>query len=155
METIAKGQDGQDIRELVLLIDVIVLVFMLPPRLKPSFRKFEQQEVCVEVRASCTSPVLLCRWQVLQSSSLTCAAPKTPLAIMPRLDDDTRQALLHDAEEARTRVRRFWDGFTDFALRDNVLEVAVGLMFVPVFSPLGNHNTSCPRRPNGLTCNAS
>ena len=50
---------------------------------------------------------------------------------MPRLDDtldDTREALIHAEEETEVRVRRFWDGFTDFALRDNILEVAVGLM---------------------------
>ena len=47
---------------------------------------------------------------------------------MPRLDE-SRQTLLDAEEGAKARVRRFWDGFTDFALRDNVLEVAVGLMF--------------------------
>lgn len=45
---------------------------------------------------------------------------------MPRLemDDTRRQHLLR----AQTRARRFLHGFADFALQDNVLEVAVGLM---------------------------
>ena len=46
---------------------------------------------------------------------------------MPRLDD-TQESLLHAEEQAEVRVRRFWDGFTDFALQDNILQVAVGLM---------------------------
>jgi large conductance mechanosensitive channel len=44
---------------------------------------------------------------------------------MPRLDD-SRESLLHDAQQ---HVKRAWDGFCDFALRDNVLEVALGLMY--------------------------
>lgn len=31
---------------------------------------------------------------------------------------------------ARDRFKEVWDGFWDFALRDNVLEVAIGLMYV-------------------------
>ena len=35
------------------------------------------------------------------------------------------------------RASRFWTGFSDFALQDNVLEVAVGLMyFSPTPSPI-------------------
>ena len=49
---------------------------------------------------------------------------------MPRLDE-SGEALLHAGEDAGKRVRKAWDGFVDFALRDNVLEVAVGLMSVP------------------------
>jgi hypothetical protein len=33
-----------------------------------------------------------------------------------------------DFDDLRTSVYNFWESFTDFALRDNVLEVAVGLM---------------------------
>jgi hypothetical protein len=33
-----------------------------------------------------------------------------------------------DFDDLRASVYNFWDGFLDFALRDNVLEVAVGLM---------------------------
>ena len=50
---------------------------------------------------------------------------------MPRLDD-SREALLHAGQGIQKRAKRAWDGFSDFALRDNVLEVAVGLMYNPV-----------------------
>jgi hypothetical protein len=37
---------------------------------------------------------------------------------------------LHDAERGvRASTSRAWDSFSNFALRDNVLEVAVGLMY--------------------------
>jgi large conductance mechanosensitive channel len=46
--------------------------------------------------------------------------------------DDTRRALLQDAESdvghVRRTVKSVWSGFIDFALRDNVLEVATGLV---------------------------
>lgn len=42
--------------------------------------------------------------------------------------DGSREALLHAGEDVRRRVTRFWDNFSDFAVRDNVLEVATGLM---------------------------
>ena len=49
---------------------------------------------------------------------------------MPRLDENTERQL-HDIEHgARSRTRKAWDSFSNFALRDNVLEVAVGLMYV-------------------------
>jgi large conductance mechanosensitive channel len=48
---------------------------------------------------------------------------------MPRLDDNTQQTL-RDAEQGiRRRTAGVWDSFSNFALRDNVLEVAVGLMY--------------------------
>ena len=48
---------------------------------------------------------------------------------MPQLEmDDTRQHLLQAGQRAKTRASRFWSGLADFALQDNVLEVAVGLM---------------------------
>lgn len=48
---------------------------------------------------------------------------------MPQLDDNTQQ-YLRDAEQGvRHRTTRAWDSFTNFALRDNVLEIAVGLMY--------------------------
>lgn len=53
---------------------------------------------------------------------------------MPRLDEQT-SSLLYGAER---HVRRVWNGFVDFALRENVLEVALGLMYC-----LGN-SPSCP-----------
>lgn len=46
---------------------------------------------------------------------------------MPRLDEG-HDALLNAGEGTKKRVRRAWNGFSDFALQDNVLEVAVGLM---------------------------
>jgi large conductance mechanosensitive channel len=46
---------------------------------------------------------------------------------MPQLDDNT-EALLRTGQNAKSRVGQAWDGFANFALRDNVLEVAVGLM---------------------------
>jgi large conductance mechanosensitive channel len=49
---------------------------------------------------------------------------------MPRLDENT-QEYLHDAERGvRRGTTRAWDSFSNFALRDNVLEVAVGLMYM-------------------------
>jgi len=48
---------------------------------------------------------------------------------MPRLDENTQQ-YLRDAEQGvRARTAFAWGSFTNFALRDNVLEVAVGLMY--------------------------
>lgn len=31
-------------------------------------------------------------------------------------------------EQAQKGVKRFWDGFSEFALSENVLQVAIGLM---------------------------
>ncbi len=42
--------------------------------------------------------------------------------------DDGRELLLAAGREVHTRTSRIWHGFSDFALQDNVLEVAVGLM---------------------------
>lgn len=52
---------------------------------------------------------------------------------MPNIElNDSSQRLLSSTQEvgqsAKTRSQRFWNGFKDFALQDNVLEVAVGLM---------------------------
>lgn len=58
---------------------------------------------------------------------------------MPRLDDSTTN-LLHDAEQGvRQKTSSAWDSFSNFALRDNVLEVAVGLMYDP--------NIPSPKQP--------
>lgn len=47
---------------------------------------------------------------------------------MPRLDEHTEE-VLRDAESGiRRKTASAWDSFSNFALRDNVLEVAVGLM---------------------------
>lgn len=52
---------------------------------------------------------------------------------MPRLDD-TNEHLLSAGRKAQTTVSRFWDGFSDFVLQDNVLEVAVGLILAAAFT---------------------
>jgi len=48
---------------------------------------------------------------------------------MPRLRLEDSQELLQQAgEDVQKRAKKIWKGFSDFALQDNVLEVAVGLM---------------------------
>lgn len=47
---------------------------------------------------------------------------------MPSDEDGSRESLLNAGQQVRRKIGRVWDNFTDFALRDNVLEVAVGLM---------------------------
>lgn len=42
--------------------------------------------------------------------------------------EDGRDAILTISSDATDRIRHAWDGFIDFAMRDNVLEVAIGLM---------------------------
>ncbi|MCJ1350677.1 MAG: hypothetical protein MMC33_000658 [Icmadophila ericetorum] len=49
---------------------------------------------------------------------------------MPRLDDSTEHLL----ESGQHRAKRVWEDFTEFALRDNVLEVAVGLILAAAFT---------------------
>jgi len=48
--------------------------------------------------------------------------------------DETREALLENQQKIITRVKGAWQGFMDFAARDNVLEVAVGLMLGAAFT---------------------
>ena len=48
---------------------------------------------------------------------------------MPTLDE-TRTHLLSASHKASHRASTTWSGFANFALQDNVLEVAVGLMYV-------------------------
>ncbi|KZT22696.1 gated mechanosensitive channel [Neolentinus lepideus HHB14362 ss-1] len=52
--------------------------------------------------------------------------------------DDTRQTLLHGEQTVAKRVKSVWKGFTEFALRDSVLEVAVGLMIASAFTTVVN-----------------
>ncbi|KAL8715079.1 MAG: hypothetical protein Q9220_001036 [cf. Caloplaca sp. 1 TL-2023] len=54
---------------------------------------------------------------------------------MPRLEE-TRQSLLPSNFKQRTQSA--WDNFSDFALRDNVLEVAVGLIIAAAFTTVIN-----------------
>ncbi|KAJ5029625.1 putative large-conductance mechanosensitive channel [Bipolaris maydis] len=57
---------------------------------------------------------------------------------MPRLDDNTQQTL-RDAEQGIKRhTFNAWDSFSNFALRDNVLEVAVGLILAASFTACAN-----------------
>jgi hypothetical protein len=64
---------------------------------------------------------------------------------MPRLDENT-QGYLHDAEHGvRQGTSRAWDSFSNFALRDNVLEVAVGLMYTPPLPYIPTHLTRTPQ----------
>ncbi|KAI4196915.1 MAG: hypothetical protein LQ350_006228 [Teloschistes chrysophthalmus] len=52
---------------------------------------------------------------------------------MPRLED-VEQSLLSTGSNLKERTRNAWDSFSDFALRDNVLEVAVGLILAAAFT---------------------
>ncbi|KAF1849147.1 uncharacterized protein K460DRAFT_276061 [Cucurbitaria berberidis CBS 394.84] len=57
---------------------------------------------------------------------------------MPRLDEHTEE-ILRDAEQGvRKKTTTAWDSFSNFALRDNVLEIAVGLIdiILPIISLL-------------------
>jgi hypothetical protein len=56
---------------------------------------------------------------------------------MPRLDENTQQYLRDTEQGIKRRTVNAWNNFTDFALRDNVLEVAVGLMYA--------HSLSLPK----------
>ncbi|CAN9197772.1 unnamed protein product [Alternaria alternata] len=57
---------------------------------------------------------------------------------MPRLDENTQQTL-RDAEQGiKRRTAGAWDSFSNFALRDNVLEVAVGLILAASFTACAN-----------------
>ncbi|OAL51673.1 hypothetical protein IQ07DRAFT_387838 [Pyrenochaeta sp. DS3sAY3a] len=57
---------------------------------------------------------------------------------MPRLDEHTEE-VLRDAESGiRRRTASAWDSFSNFALRDNVLEVAVGLILAASFTACAN-----------------
>jgi len=56
---------------------------------------------------------------------------------MPYRDDPPSSQQSHDEENvhdesafeaSNRRVRRLWDGFIDFALQGNILEIAFGLM---------------------------
>jgi large conductance mechanosensitive channel len=49
---------------------------------------------------------------------------------MPRLDENTQQTLRDVEQGVKRHTAGAWDSFSNFALRDNVLEVAVGLMQV-------------------------
>lgn len=54
---------------------------------------------------------------------------------MPRLPDQEDNVVTR----ARDRFKEAWDGFWDFVLRDNVLEVAIGLMYIQQPSQLSTN----------------
>ncbi|KAH7112870.1 putative large-conductance mechanosensitive channel [Dendryphion nanum] len=57
---------------------------------------------------------------------------------MPRLDDSTQEYFLEATGSARRHTFGAWDSFSNFALRDNVLEVAVGLIIAASFTACAN-----------------
>ncbi|CAG7934808.1 unnamed protein product [Penicillium nalgiovense] len=48
--------------------------------------------------------------------------------------DESTNVLLHTGQKAQEQVRHAWDGFINFAARDNVLEVALGLIIANAFT---------------------
>jgi large conductance mechanosensitive channel len=51
---------------------------------------------------------------------------------MPRIRLEDSREIINDAGEAvQKSARKLWVGFSDFALQENVIGVAVGLMYVP------------------------
>ncbi|KAI0667629.1 ion channel [Trametes maxima] len=52
--------------------------------------------------------------------------------------DDARQGLLESGGSVVRKAQSVWSGFIDFAARDNVLEVAVGLMIASAFTAVAN-----------------
>ena len=44
--------------------------------------------------------------------------------------DESTDVFLRTGQKAQEQVRHAWAGFINFAARDNVLEVALGLMLV-------------------------
>ncbi|KAH7410081.1 putative large-conductance mechanosensitive channel [Phaeosphaeria sp. MPI-PUGE-AT-0046c] len=57
---------------------------------------------------------------------------------MPRLDENTQEYLRDTENGVRRGTARAWDSFSNFALRDNVLEVAVGLILAASFTACAN-----------------
>ncbi|KAJ5339667.1 hypothetical protein N7452_006395 [Penicillium brevicompactum] len=56
---------------------------------------------------------------------------------MRGLDENTEvdvDALIRTGQKAQAQVRHAWDGFVNFAARDNVLEVALGLIIANAFT---------------------
>ncbi|CAI7584798.1 unnamed protein product [Penicillium glandicola] len=48
--------------------------------------------------------------------------------------DDSTEIILRTGHKAQEQVRHAWDGFINFAARDNVLEVALGLIIANAFT---------------------
>lgn len=63
----------------------------------------------------------------LGATPLLAERPHTLLTTMRGLDDST-DVILRVGQSAGEQVKHGWDAFVNFAARDNVLEVALGLM---------------------------
>ena len=51
---------------------------------------------------------------------------------MPRIRLEDSREIINDAGEVvQKSARKLWEGFSDFAPQENVVGVAVGLMYVP------------------------
>ncbi|KAJ5312225.1 hypothetical protein PENANT_c011G09579 [Penicillium antarcticum] len=48
--------------------------------------------------------------------------------------DESTEVLIRTGQKAQEQVRLAWDGFVNFAARDNVLEVALGLIIANAFT---------------------
>ncbi|KIW02161.1 large conductance mechanosensitive channel protein [Verruconis gallopava] len=63
---------------------------------------------------------------------------------MPRLEELEHDSLQNEHgwtgsyHEVQGRAKSLWEAFSNFALRDNVLEVAVGLIFASAFTAVAN-----------------
>ncbi|KAH8592810.1 large-conductance mechanosensitive channel [Bisporella sp. PMI_857] len=55
---------------------------------------------------------------------------------MPIRLEDSREYIEDVGEEVGRKAKRLWHGFSSFALQDNVLEVAVGLIIASAFTSL-------------------
>ncbi|KAL3481346.1 large-conductance mechanosensitive channel [Aspergillus californicus] len=52
--------------------------------------------------------------------------------------DESTEAIIRVGHDTKERVHRAWEGFIDFAARDNVLEVALGLIIAQAFTTVVN-----------------
>ncbi|KAL4982212.1 hypothetical protein BDW68DRAFT_182772 [Aspergillus falconensis] len=52
--------------------------------------------------------------------------------------EESSSTITRLGSDAKSRVHRAWDGFVDFAARDNVLEVALGLIIAQAFTSVVN-----------------
>ena len=57
---------------------------------------------------------------------------------MPQLGNNVPQQLLDEERAVRTKVSSAWEQFKDWALNDNVLEVALGLILASQFTAVVN-----------------
>ncbi|KAL2826292.1 chaperonin 10-like protein [Aspergillus cavernicola] len=52
--------------------------------------------------------------------------------------EESTETIMRVGHDAKEQVQRAWDGFLDFAARDNVLEVALGLIIAQAFTSVVN-----------------